>query len=57
MSEHEFNDDDSVDDECDVNSDESIQLGFIERRNNDLFHNSDWNTWDGGKVGGFPVPM
>ncbi len=44
-------DDESVPD--DIAS--SVQLGFIEHRHNELFHNSDWCTWDGGKVGGFPV--
>ncbi len=58
MSDLNVNDDeDSIEDDNDADCDENVQLGFIERRNNDLFHNIDWNTWDGGKVGGFPVNM
>ncbi len=49
--------------ECDAFADPGIneaffsctQLGFLEKRNNPLFLNSNWRAWDGGKVGGNPV--
>ena len=35
-----------------------VQLGFIvDGQTNALFHDRDWMSWDGGKVGGKPVRM
>ena len=51
-------DDDSDDDDKDiglVGDISGVQLGVIDTKTNLLFVNSDWNTWDGGKVGGKPV--
>lgn len=39
----------------DLNDESEIQLGFVEEGRNKLFHEKDWTTWDGGKVGGKPV--
>ena len=39
----------------DLNDESEIQLGFVEEGRNELFHEKDWATWDGGKVGGKPV--
>lgn len=49
----EEEDEDFDEDEADVSSD--IQLGFAEKQCNRLFLNTDWRTWDGGKIGGLPV--
>ena len=47
-------DEDFMDD--DENNDVGeVQLGFVEHSKNELFANSDWSTWDGGKIGGKPV--
>ena len=34
--------------------DTGVQLGFISKTSNSMFSNSDWEKWDGGKVGGKP---
>jgi hypothetical protein len=49
---------DDIDDEEEENNYGVIHLGFINEGNslsNLLFRNSNWNDWDGGKVGGKPV--
>ncbi len=51
----EDEDEDFDEDEADVSSD--IQLGFAEKQCNRLFLNTDWRTWDGGKIGGLPVSL
>lgn len=47
------NDDNLSEEEDNVES--GVQLGFLEKNHNALFHDQEWNNWDGGKVGGFPV--
>lgn len=48
--EEDYDDGDSEDEGGDV------QLGFIDATaKNELFRDSDWRNWDGGKVGGHPV--
>ena len=42
------------DDDENEDNDE-VQLGFIDNHSNRLFLDHDWNNWDGGKVGGYPV--
>ena len=48
--EDEFEDDENSEDNRDDVP--QVQLGFIENSRNLLFHDSNWNNWDGGKVGG-----
>eukprot|EP01033_Poteriospumella_lacustris_P018085 gene18085-12974_t len=51
-----------ADADVDVDSDEEseqstadIQLGFAEAMERNLFLNTDWTQWDGGKIGGLPI--
>ena len=37
--------------------DDSVQLGFLEKKANRLFKDPDWSKWDGGIVGGIPVSL
>jgi pre-rRNA-processing protein TSR4 len=53
MADEDFDDD--VDDGGDDGEvDTGVQLGFISNTSNSMFSNSDWERWDGGKVGGKP---
>jgi pre-rRNA-processing protein TSR4 len=53
MADEDFDDD--VDDGGDDGEvDTGVQLGFISKTSNSMFSNSDWENWDGGKVGGKP---
>jgi len=49
----------AADEDFEENSEDGVstpyQLGFAERGRNELFHSPNWNDWDGGRVGGFPV--
>eukprot|EP00981_Chlorochromonas_danica_P005621 scaffold1160_cov174-Ochromonas_danica.AAC.21 len=52
-------DDWSEDEDEELKTSTSIQLGFLEPVPDDLpdllFHDPDWRNWDGGKVGGKPI--
>ena len=53
MADEDFDDD--IDDGGDNGEvDTGVQLGFISNTCNLMFSNSDWEKWDGGKVGGKP---
>ena len=53
MADEDFDDDvDGGGDDGEV--DTGVQLGFISNTSNSMFSNSDWEKWDGGKVGGKP---
>jgi hypothetical protein len=59
--ENDDDDDDCDDDDDDDNENDEypentgVQLGFVDSVPNDLFENSNWSEWDGGKIGGLPV--
>ena len=53
MADEDFDDD--IDDGGDDGEvDTGVQLGFISNTSNSMFSNTDWEKWDGGKVGGKP---
>jgi hypothetical protein len=55
---HENDENEEDDDDMDEEDHDSvaIQLGFIEKEEqNQLFLEKDWRNWDGGKVGGLPI--
>jgi len=34
---------------------DNVQLGLVQQAQNILFQVIDWETWDGGEIGGRPV--
>lgn len=52
MSNLDNDDDDSLE-----NTENEVQLGFLDSQINELFNDPNWENWDGGKVGGKPVRL